>query len=70
MALATCAEFPQLEENERLVLPALQRLGIDAEVESAGRPVSGVGRVRPGRGAQHPGLPVSSHHRRQTGMMS
>ena len=33
VALATCAELRQLDEDERLVLPELQRLGVDAAVE-------------------------------------
>jgi glutathione synthase/RimK-type ligase-like ATP-grasp enzyme len=33
VALATCAELPELDEDERLVLPELQQLGVDAAVE-------------------------------------
>jgi len=33
LALATCSELPDLDPDEQLVLPELQRLGVDAAVE-------------------------------------
>ena len=57
IALATCAELPDLDPDDRLLPPALAALGIDAEPVALGRPACRLGRVRPRRRAQHLGLP-------------
>ena len=56
IALATCAQMPDLDEDGPLLIAALDRVGVRRARCGLGRPGSRLGRLRPRRHPDHLGL--------------